>query len=123
MNPLLLQINKKDIRFDVVMSFEIKPLTREEEDLIEKKINEYADTMAPSEPHTEEEQLVFKVSDEEGIVIGGCVLNIHEWGRAVLAQLWVVEQHRRHGLGSMLIRAAENAAREKGCYYLCRNRG
>ena len=101
------------------MNYEIIPLTTEEEGLIEKKIKEYADSMAPSEPHTEEEQLVFKVSDEEGIVIGGCVVNIHEWGRAVLAQLWVEEQYRRHGLGSMLIRAAENAAREKGCYYLC----
>lgn len=101
------------------MNYEIKALTTEEERLIEKKIKEYADSMAPSEPHTEEEQLVFKVSNEEGIVIGGCVLNIHEWGRAVLAQLWVEEQYRCLGLGSMLIHAAENAAREKGCYYLC----
>ena len=101
------------------MNYEMKPLTEEEASLIEKKINEYADSMAPSEPHTEEEQLVFRVTDEERNVIGGCVVNIHAWGRAVLAQLWVDEQHRRQGLGSMLIRAAENAAREKGCYYLC----
>ena len=101
------------------MRFEVKPLTEEEEGLIEKKINAYADSMAPSFPHTEEERLIFKVEDENGMVIGGCVLNIHEWGRAVLAQLWVDEKHRHHGLGSMLIRAAENAAREKGCYYLC----
>ena len=52
-------------------------------------------------------------------VIGGCVVNIHEMGRAVLAQLWVDERYRHHGLGSMLIRATEDAAREKGCYYLC----
>ena len=75
--------------------------------------------MAHSEIHTEEEQLVFKILDGEENVIGGCVVNIHEWGRAVLAQLWVEEQYRRQGLGSMLIRAAENAAREKGCYYFC----
>ena len=97
----------------------MKPLTEEEESLIEKKINEYADSMAPSEPHTEEEQLVFRISDKERKVIGGCVVNIHAWGRAVLAQLWVDGQYRHQGLGSMLIRAAENAAREKGCYYLC----
>ena len=101
------------------MDFAVKPLTEEEEDLIGKKISEYADSMAPAFPHTEEEQLVFKAEDEEGKVIGGCVLNIHEWGRAVLAKLWVDERHRHHGLGSMLIRAAENAAREKDCYYLC----
>ena len=101
------------------MNCEIMPLTEEEEDLVEKKIYEYASSIAPAEPHTEEELLVFRAVDGEGTVIGGCRVNIHEWGRAVLAQLWVDGRHRRHGLGSMLIRAAENAAREKGCYYLC----
>ena len=101
------------------MNYKMKPLTEEEEDLIEKKINEYADSMAPSEPHTEEEQLVFRITDGASSVMGGCVVNIHAWGRAVLAQLWVDEQYRHQGFGSMLIRAAEKAAREKGCYYLC----
>ena len=101
------------------MNYEIKPLTGEEESFIEKKISQYADSMAPLEPHTEEEQLVFRITDEERNVIGGCVVNIHVWGRAVLARLWVDKQYRHQGLGSMLIRAAENAAREKNCYYLC----
>ena len=101
------------------MKYEIRPLTGEEETFIEEKINVYADSMAPSEPHTEEERLVFKVEDEGNNVIGGCVVNIHAWGRAVLARLWVDERYRHHGLGSMLIRATEDAAREKGCYYLC----
>lgn len=100
------------------MEYEIKPLT-EEESLIEKKINEYADSMAPADPHTGEERLVRKIADGEGNVIGGCIVNIHAWGRAVLAQLWVDKRYRHHGLGSMLIRAAEKAAREKNCYYLC----
>jgi hypothetical protein len=43
------------------MKYEIKPLTEEEETFIEEKINVYADSIAPSEPHTEEEQLVFKI--------------------------------------------------------------
>ena len=101
------------------MNYEIKPLNTDEVKLIENKINDYADYMAPAEPHTEEEQLVFKIEDAEKNVIAGCVVNIHSWGRAVLAQLWVAEQYRKQGIGSMLIRAAETAAREKGCYYLC----
>ena len=101
------------------IKYKIKPLTEKEENLIEKKINEYADCMAPKEPHTEGEQIVFKIENEEGSIIAGCVLNVHSWGRAVLAQLWTDERYRGQGLGSMLIRAAENAAREKGCYYLC----
>ncbi len=66
--------------------------------------------MAPSEPHTAKELLVFKVEHEEGKVVGGCVVDIHQWSRAVLAQLWVDARYRHHGLGSMLIRAAETAA-------------
>ena len=98
------------------MKYEIRPLTEEEEALIEQKINAYADSMAPPEPRTGEEQLVFRAEGDDGNMIGGCVVNIHAWGRAVLAQLWVDGRYRRHGVGSMLIRAAENAAREKGCF-------
>ena len=101
------------------MKYEIKPLTEEEEAIIEKKIMEYANAMASSVPHTEEEQLIFKIENEKREIIGGCIVNVHEWGRAVLAQLWVDERYRHQGLGSMLIRAAEGAAREKNCYYLC----
>ena len=111
--------NPQFVRKKMNLKYEIKPLTEEEETFIEEKINVYGDSMAPSEPHTEEEQLVFKVEDEDKNVIGGCVVNIHAWGRAVLAQLWVDGQYRHQGLGSMLIRTAENAAREKNCYYLC----
>ncbi len=58
--------------------------------------------MASSDPHTEEEQLVLKVEDGDGKVVGGCVVDIHPWGRAVLAQLWVEESYRRRGIGSRL---------------------
>lgn len=101
------------------MEYSIMPLSDEEEELIEKKIIEYADSMAPREPHTEDETLVYAVKDEKDGVIGGCIVNIHEWGRAVLANLWVDGRYRNQGLGSMLIRAAEDASCEKGCYYLC----
>ena len=101
------------------MEFEIRPLSEEEESIIEEKINRYADSMAQSEACTAEDRLVLKVADDEGRVIGGCIVNIHAWGRAVLAQLWVDTPYRRQGIGSMLIRKAEAAAKEKGCYYLC----
>ena len=101
------------------MAFKIRPLTEEEEILVGKRIMEYADSMACSPHRTEEETLVFKVEDGNGNILGGCKVNIHEWGRAVLAQLWVDGRYRHHGIGSMLIRAAEKAAREKDCYYLC----
>ena len=101
------------------MKIESMPLTADEESLVLRKINAYADSMAPQNPHTEEEQLVLKAADGDGNTAGGCIVNVHLWGRAVLAKLWVDGRYRRHGLGSMLLRAAEEAAREKDCYTLC----
>ena len=77
------------------------------------KLNAYADSQAPSAPHTEEEQLVFKIADETGAVIGGCILHVHAWGRAVLATLWVDEPYRRQGLGFLLPGAADGRRKRK----------
>lgn len=98
--------------------YKLLPCAKGEDDRIEEKVGAYADSVAQSGPHTEEERLVFKAEDG-GKIVGGCIVNVHQWGRAVLACLWVDEPYRGHGLGSMLIRTAEDAAREKGCYYLC----
>ena len=98
--------------------YKLLPCEEGEDDLIEEKVGAYADSFASLGPHTEEEQLVFKAEDD-GKIVGGCIVYVHQWGRAVLACLWVDEQYRWQGLGSMLIRRAEDAAREKGCYYLC----
>lgn len=103
----------------MIDEFEVRPLEEGDEDLIGRNVNEYADSKAPAEPHTEDETLVFRASDGEGALAGGCILHVHRWGRGVLAALWVDEKLRGRGLGSMLIREAERAAREKGCYYLC----
>ena len=97
------------------MDYEILPLTGAEEDYIEKKIGEYAYAAAPPPPGTPEaERLVFKALDKNGNFFGGCTVNVHEWGRAVLGVLWVDESCRGHGLGSMLMIQAESQLRE--CY-------
>lgn len=69
----------------------------------------------PVAENAREEQLVFKVTDEQGAIIGGCVLDIDETKIAEFDRLWVDERYRRQGMGSALIRAAEQAAQEKGC--------
>lgn len=68
-----------------------------------------------AEENATEESLVFKVVDVHGTIIGGCVLNIDETKTAELERLWVDEHDRRRGIGSSLIREAEQKAREKGC--------
>ena len=102
------------------MQFEIKPLTEEEADDILKKFGEYLESEIPSDPGTpEEEQLVFIIRNDEGNIIAGCIVNIHEWGRAVLAELWTDKEYRKQGLASMLIRETERTVKEKGCHIMC----
>ena len=102
------------------MKYDIRPMTDAEAEELPGKLGEYLASVVPAEPGTpEEERLVFVVRNDEGSIIAGCVVNIHEWGRAVLAELWADRRYRRQGLGSMLIREAERAAREKGCGIMC----
>lgn len=69
----------------------------------------------PSEENAKQELLVFKVTDESGAIIGGCVLDIDEMKTAEIDRLWVDERCRKQGIGSALICRAEQEAREKGC--------
>ena len=102
------------------MEYEIKPLTEEEADNLLEKLGKYLESEAPADPGTpEQEQLVFVIRSDKGDIIAGCVVNIREWGRAVLARLWTDEGYRRQGLASMLIREAEHTVREKGCRIMC----
>ena len=102
------------------MKYEIKPLTEEDVDYILEQFGKYLGSEVPNDPGTpEEEQLVFKIRNDEGSIIAGCIVNIHEWGRAVLAELWADERYRRQGLGSMLIHEAERTVKEKGCHIMC----
>ena len=69
----------------------------------------------PAEENAEQELLVFKVVDEQGTIIGGCVLDIDEMKTAEIDRLWVDERYRNLGIGSALICRAEQEARGKGC--------
>ena len=96
------------------MKYEIKPCVEGDADRIWEKDFEVFKSLVPTEKGAEEERLVFKISDESGI-IGGCVLDIDLSKNAEFERLWVDERYRRHGMASALIRAAERAAQEKGC--------
>ena len=102
------------------MKYEIKISEKEDSEYVEEKLNEYLASVAPPETGAENEELVFKVEDE-GKVVGGCIIELYEWnwGRMLLEALWVDEKYRHQGIGSMLIKKAEQTAREKGCYIAC----
>ena len=100
------------------MTFDIIPCTEEDADFIEEKLDAINHSIVPPEEGTEDEDLVFKITDDEGNTIAGCILVIGSWKIAELDIIWVDEKYRRKGLGSALIREAEKVARERGCYVM-----
>ena len=95
--------------------YELLLLEEGDEDRIEDKVTEYDRSVVLPVPGAEEETFYYKVTDDEGTIIAGCILLINTWKIADLEILWVDEPYRRKGLGSALIRQAERTAREKGC--------
>ena len=97
------------------MNYEIKPLTPDEAELIEEKIGEYDDRVAPPVPGAEEKELVFKITDG-GELVGGMISSADTWGSVEFQNLWIDERYRGKGLGSAIIREVERTAKEMGCY-------
>lgn len=98
------------------MRYEIKPCVEGDADYIWEKDWEAYGSLVPTEKDEEGESFVLKVVDENDAIIGGCVMSIDTSKQAEFARLWVDERYRRQGMASALIRAAERAAREKGCH-------
>ena len=55
--------------------------------------------------------------DESGTVIGG-ILGGTYWGWMYIDILWVHEEHRKQGIGSRLLAAAEKEAVLRGCHHV-----
>ena len=100
------------------MKYDIKPCTEEDADFIEEKLDAINHSIVPPEEDGENEDIVFKIADDEGNTIAGCILVIGSRKIAELDIIWVDEKYRRKGLGSALIREAEKAARKRGCYVM-----
>lgn len=66
--------------------------------------------------HDDQREFTVKAEDEQGLVAG---LSGWTWGTcAGVAMLWVREDSRRSGVGSRLLIAAEQTARDRGCHRL-----
>ncbi len=98
------------------MSFDVMPCSEEEAEYIEEQADRVFDTIAPPEEVTEEEEIVYKITDEKGSLLGGCILVVDIRKTASIFDLWVEEAYRCRGIASALIQEAEKKARELGCY-------
>jgi GNAT superfamily N-acetyltransferase len=95
------------------MDYKMMNLTEEEAARIGGQILE----IVPHEVDREEEEFVLKVENDAGEIVGGCIVELYEygWSRLYLNTLWVDERYRHHGIGSLIIRELERIARQKGC--------
>ena len=95
------------------MDYKMMNLTEEEAARIGGQILE----IVPHEVDREEEEFVLKVENDAGEIVGGCIVELYEygWSRLYLDTLWVDERWRHHGIGSLIIRELERIARQKGC--------
>lgn len=101
------------------MEYEIKPCGEQESAYIEERFR--AESSLAIHEDAEVAQRVFKVTDETGSILGGCVLEVDLCKIAEFNSLWVAEGHRRRGIATALILAAEEAARESGCTVIVNN--
>ena len=98
------------------MLFDIMSCSEEDAEYIQEQADRVFDTIVPPEEVTGEVEFVYKVTDEKGNLLGGCILAVDKRKTASVFDLWVEEEYRRRGIASALIREAEKKARELGCY-------
>lgn len=89
-----------------------------EADFIVDKIVEYNLSIVPSKQETDFLWINRVVEDKKGNIIAGILSKMYCWKCLYIDVLWVKEDYRKDGLGSMLLKEIENLAREKGCHLI-----
>ncbi len=98
------------------MDYDIVPITDGDDEFIEDKLVEYNLSMEPATQGKLFESISRKIVDEEGNIIAGCLAIMYCWNVVAIDIIWVDEQYRGQGLGSMLLGEVEREAMEKGCH-------
>ena len=88
--------------------------TEKEIEYIRAALGKFNDGIVGSDGHT---PLHIAEYDSDGNVIGG-ILGGTYWGWMYVDILWVHENHRKKGIGSRLLKCAENEAMRRGCHHV-----
>lgn len=81
---------------------------------IREALNEFNKAIVGDDGHT---PLNIVEYDENGNIIGGIIGGTY-WGWMYVDILWVDENHRRKGIGSNLLRLAEQEGIRRGCHHV-----
>ena len=101
-----------------VVDYQISDCNKEEYNYIWNKLVEYNLSKVPASQEPAYEYWNKKIADEDGNVIAGCTAKRYCWNVVFVDMLWVDERYRKCGLGSKLLCAVEQEAKEKGCYLI-----
>lgn len=98
-----------------MIKYTIEKGTKEELDLIDDEIIKYNLEKAPftQEPPFVSINRVLK--DDEGNIIAGIISILYCWKCLYIDILWVKEEYRKEGYGSILLNEVEKVAKEQGC--------
>jgi len=93
--------------------FAIEPANKESVKNIIDGINEYnlSKVSALSQTWT---PLDFVIKDDSGVEIAGILSGIGYWKGLEIRIIWVIENYRKAGIGTKLLKYVENLAIEKG---------
>ena len=98
------------------MAYKIENCADCDADYIIDRLVEYNMSKIPAEQEVLCDTLDKKITDDNGNIIAGCVAKMYCWKVLYIDILWVAEQYRKQGLGSILHKSVEQTAKEKGCY-------
>ena len=96
-------------------SYVIEESTREEYEIVDNGIVEYNLSKVPftQEPYFISINRVIK--DLDGNILAGINSMLYCWNCLYIDVLWVKEEFRKQGYGSLLLNEVEKIAKEKGC--------
>lgn len=88
--------------------------TQEDVDFINKKIDEYNSSQVPFSQEPVETGINYSLKNDNGNLVGGITAFIYGWKILYIHVLWVQDEYRHDGYGSMLLTQVENEARNMG---------
>ena len=96
----------------------IEESTSEEYELVDNGIVEYNSSKVPFTQEPSFISINRVIKDLNGEVVGGINSQLCCWNCLSVDVLWVKEQNRKEGYGSVLLNEVEKIAKEKGCYLI-----
>lgn len=99
-------------------NFIIRECSKKEGDFIVDKIVQYNSSQLFIKESTPIIWINRVIEDPKGDIIGGILCKIYCGSSMYIDVLWIKEEYRKEGLGSKLLKEAEDIGKEKGCHLI-----